>query len=208
MELIETVQAAFSNAKIDKSGRVLRNVVLLRPFSANNREYSEEALLDAATFVRDGVKAFINHPDARTTVRDIRDLLGAFTSPRLEDGILRGDLYYLSNQKDLVEAIAEQPMVCGFSINAAGKVHQDKSGKTIVDNLTGFNSIDLVSTPASLGGIHEGLIGSGVRRTIAADERDEIRQQFDELCDIMKINDDEDVEKVKREFADFDDLFR
>ena len=156
---------------LDKENCIVRNVAVLGPTSNNKtykesigRKYSRRARESAVGLVT-GIKAYINHVtkkelEERGGVRDIKDILGYHQNARLdEDGIVRTDLKYLENHKSwfepLVEAMADK---IGNSIHATGDMAFDKDTKyEVVENLTGFRSVDLVTDVGSTKSLFESL---------------------------------------------------
>jgi hypothetical protein len=160
--LEQSMARQFVETSLDKENKVIKNVAILRPTSVNRsfpkakgREYSENARLQAAEMV-EGCKAYVNHATKqelqdRGGVRDVRDLIGYYKQGRLQEGVVRGDLYYLPHQavwlEPLVENMADK---IGNSIHAFGDLSFDRDREVeVVESLDRMASVDLVTETGS-----------------------------------------------------------
>lgn len=144
----------------ERPNLLLRNICLLGPTSRNRRRYPDTVIREALGLF-DGCKAYLNHPTpvpARPVeCRDVRDLVGRYESPRIENGRLRADLRLLPQHADLVFSLAEtMPESVGMSINARGRTAL-QDGEEIVQAITEVRSVDLVTDPAATRSLFESL---------------------------------------------------
>jgi len=148
-----------SESTVDKENSIIKNVALLSTQSANNREYTESCL-ESSKPLFEGVKSYVNHqhPKERGNSRDFRDIIGGYSNIRVEEGKVYGDLQLIeSEHKIKILSMAESmPDLAGNSIQAMGKYHR-KDGKEIVEELTKIHSVDLVTNPATTGGLFESI---------------------------------------------------
>ena len=157
-------------ARVDREAGVLRGVKVLGRVSRNGRRYTATALQKALTLY-EGVRVNINHPDRTQpgTDRAVIDRFGMLKMARLEEGGIYADLHYL-RQHPLAEMIAEAaerlPDALGLSHNAEGRTSRQRNAET-VEEITRVISVDLVSDPASTGGLFESLSGSRYEQLLA-----------------------------------------
>ena len=148
--------------RVERQGGVLRGVKVLGRVSRNGRRYSAVALKNALRLY-EGARVNINHPDrARpATDRALVDRFGMLKKVRLREDGIYADLHYL-RQHPLAEMIAEAaerlPDALGLSHNAEGRTSRNQDAE-IVEEITRVISVDLVSDPASTGGLFESLSG-------------------------------------------------
>lgn len=154
-----TERLDLSEAQLDTTERVIRNVVLIRAGMSKNRRNYPEAVLQASVPVFEGAKAYDGH---ETRARRVAETTGYYKNVRYEEGAIRADRYFTRTQAgNDVYAIAEDILsgrapatLAGLSINAVGK------GKTVkhadgdfldVESITAANSVDDVDNPAAGG---------------------------------------------------------
>lgn len=150
-------------ARADRAARRISDVALLGRVSKNNRVCSKQALRDAVELYP-GAQVYLDHPTEsemrdRDGVRSVRDLAGRVANPRLAGDMVRGDLEVLeSDTGSLVLSLAEQmPEVVGMSHRASGTVRVNDEGTQIVEGLDRVFGVELVTEPASTGGLTEAL---------------------------------------------------
>src|SRR5579875_3392942 len=142
-------------------------VVCLRAGLSKNGNYYAPAVVEAMAPLFDGARAFADHPaPGERPERSIRDIVGYYKSPRVDDtGALRATLK-VSRGADWLwslirEAIEEgQPDLIGLSIDAEARVTPGRvEGREarVVEAITRLNSCDVV-TRASAGGRVERLL--------------------------------------------------
>lgn len=158
--LIESVEAGLMESQFDNDNLTLRNVCLLGPTSRNGRRYPHEVIRESlAMFL--GCKAYLNHPsmtDSRSNrCRDVRDLIGKYENPRIEEGKLRADLRILPHFREMIHSLATQmPDAVGLSINARGRTCM-REGVEIIERIIEVRSVDLVTDPAATDGLFESM---------------------------------------------------
>ena len=156
--LQEYVDSRGVTMRADPEAGVLRGVKLIGLKSRNGRQY-RESTLKAATSLYEGAKVNVNHPkEGPLAPRDYQDRLGEIRQVELRTGEgLFGDLHF--NPK---HALAEQlvwdaehnPRNVGFSHNVLARVSREGE-RTIVDEITKVQSVDLVADPATTDGLYE-----------------------------------------------------
>lgn len=141
-----------SVGKVDEENCIIEGVKFLGRISKNGREYSDQALQDAARLYA-GCEININHPQ-RGQERRARDLQESWAKPlnlRVVpgDGVY-GDLSYLGthNETPVILERIKRGFGIGLSHNADGRMVR-KDGRNIVEGLTKARSIDLVPNPAT-----------------------------------------------------------
>lgn len=153
------LETPFAESTVDRQGLRIQNVALLGRESRNGRTYSDRAMDDAARLY-EGARIYLDHPrrsEERET-RSVRDLVGKVVSARVTGDRVRGDVHLLDSQEGRrVLALAEQfPDLVGMSHRAKGRVART-NGQEIVEELTAVESVDLVTEPASTGGLRESV---------------------------------------------------
>lgn len=163
-----------SEARLDKEGRAVRQV-LIRAGESKNRRFYSETVLQAALHLFEGVKTYANHPTrselSQRPERSVRELTGWIDNVTYENGALQGTRHFLRNQagsdswavvEDIIDGKAPATLM-GASINAVGKGKPGKSEQgdmVIVESIEAVTSVDDVTAPAAGGG-WERLVASG-----------------------------------------------
>lgn len=167
MPTILSEQIDLSEAQIDSAARVMRNVVLIRAGTSQNRRHYSESVLQKAAPLFEGVKSYDGHEQR---ARSVAETTGWYANVRYENGALRADRHFSGTQagKD-VQSIAEDIVsgkapktVAGLSINAVGegKVQKLSDGDALViESITKAKSVDDVGNPAAGGGYTEAKQG-------------------------------------------------
>lgn len=145
---------------VDRESGVIRGVRILGKVSKNGREYSEQALSEAATAYQ-GLAVNTNHPsrDKATSERSVEDGFGWLESVAVRDGGVYGDLHVLKSHPmadRLFEAAERKPDRFGLSHNAQGEL-STRGGKRIVESIKSVRSVDLVQNPATNRSLFESL---------------------------------------------------
>lgn len=168
MPTILTEQIDLSEATLDSAARLMRNVVLIRAGTSQNRRHYSEAVLQKAAPLFEGVKSYDSHDNSRS--RSLAETTGWYANVRFENGALRADRHFSGTQagKD-VQSIAEDIVsgkapksLAGLSINAVGegKVQKLADGDAlVVESITKAKSVDDVGNPAAGGGYTEAKQG-------------------------------------------------
>lgn len=155
MNLLEHITI---DGRVDRQAGVIRGVSILGKHSANNREYSDQAMRDAARLY-EGARVRINHPSRREPYRErgLEEEFGVLQNVKVEGNRVRGDLHFVKNHPDadwILERAERFPNTIGLSHNADGK-STNRNGRTVVESLSRVNSVDLVNEPATTGGLFE-----------------------------------------------------
>lgn len=154
-----TVEAALSEAQVDRDSGIISDVAVLGTTSKNGRRYKRSALREA-TSLYSGVKVFLDHEEGDPMDRSVRDLVGRLKRPRFANGKVKADLQVLSHEpeRSLVTALAtEMSDAIGLSHSARGKVRQAEDGTQVVTEITRVNSVDLVAEPATTSSLFESV---------------------------------------------------
>lgn len=145
---------------VDREAGVIRGVRILGKVSKNGREYSEQALSEAASAYQ-GLAVNTNHPsrDKAGSERSVEDGFGWLESVAVRDGGVFGDLHVLKSHPmadRLFEAAERKPDRFGLSHNAQGEL-STRGGKRIVESIKSVRSVDLVQNPATNRSLFESL---------------------------------------------------
>lgn len=148
-----------TEATIDAEARVVRNVTLIREGMSLNRKHYPAKVLQAATPLFEGLRAYDSHLSG---TRKVADTTGWYANVRFEEGKIIADRYFARTQAGndvwaIVEDIVAKrapATLAGLSINAVGKgsPQQFADGAGImVEAITAVSSVDDVTTPAAGG---------------------------------------------------------
>lgn len=156
--LIETVYS--DSPKVNREAGVVAGVRILGASSKNGREYSEQAMQQAAT-IYEGLGVNVNHPDRKnaSVERGVGDGIGWLSGVKYipEQKAVVGDLNILKEHPLaglLFEAAERNPKRFGLSHNAEGRMGT-KGGKRVVESIESVRSVDIVQTPATNTGLFE-----------------------------------------------------
>lgn len=163
--ILEFTHSGGVSLGVDKESGVIRGVKLLGLESQNGRTYLKEAVARALQLY-EGAKVNVDHPDPgpqkaadRFTARSYGDRMGVIRNVRLDsgDGGIRGD-FHANPKHGLFEQLAwdaaNSPEAVGFSHNILGKTSR-RDGRTVVEEITRVQSVDLVADPATTRGLFE-----------------------------------------------------
>lgn len=148
--LLEFVQAP--TGRVDRTAGVIRGVKILGRTSKNGREYSPQAMRQAAT-IYEGLGVNLNHPSKATpnVSRAVEDGIGWLENVTVKADGVYGDLAVLKSHPRaaaIFEFAERNPGRFGLSHNAAGEVVQ-RNGKAVVESVASVRSVDLVQNPAT-----------------------------------------------------------
>ncbi len=160
ISLRESVVRLGKPERVDREKGILYGVKILGLESENGRRYTPEAAKRAMPFY-EGLGVYTNHPKKPDEPRDVRDRFGWLESIRLaDDGGLRGNFHLLDPADPLsvkvMNAAEQKPDLFGFSHNAQGDSWRDSAGVEVVEEIKDVRSVDLVTEPATTGGLFEG----------------------------------------------------
>lgn len=144
--------------KVDRDGRVIRGVKIIGRISKNGREYTADALRKARGLY-EGAGVFIDHELTGGKTRTVNSRFGELRNVRFQDDALWGDLHYLASHPlaEMVLEVAERmPSKLGLSHAADGQT-RNIGGKVIVEHIHSVQSVDVVATPATTGGLFESV---------------------------------------------------
>lgn len=177
----DRIDIILKESTLDKSNRIIKNVLIHRNKSANGYEYSLEAMQDIARLA-EGVKIFLDHSYFADEVRKMGDLIGKYENVVLsaEGTEVRGDAKLLDTDylKTIYSAVESMPEAFGSSI--VGRVIFNEEG-TIILNVTELLSADFVTRPATTKGIFE-----SVQTMEAKMNEKELKERLDKLEEMNK----------------------
>lgn len=154
--LLERVKP--ERATVNREAGVIEGVKILGRKSMNRREYSTEAMRQAAKLY-EGLRVLIDHPERSMPdkERSVDAFFGRLKNVRQSGDAVWGDLHFVRSHP-LAERICEMaesmPEQLGLSHNAEGECVQ-RDGKLIVEEVTMVRSVDLVLNPATNRGLFE-----------------------------------------------------
>ncbi len=156
-----SISGQFKESVIDKENRIIPGVVLLRETSSNlyypgskGTRFSEEFRRAVASNIT-GKKFYNNHVSQEELkkhhgVRSTNDIVGYYENGRMENGVPKADIKYLTHQAPFIESIMEISDKIGLSIVANGGMSYDKeTGIAEAFELKQLFSADLVTEPGS-----------------------------------------------------------
>jgi len=144
---------------IDRESKVIRGVKICGSDSKNGRQYSQQALTEAAALY-EGCEVNCDHPELERSdePRKLADNFGYLRGVKVQEGAVFGDLHYIESHP-LSGAILERaerfPDKFGLSHNADGVVTAGDDGIAIVESISSVHSVDIVSRPATNAGLFE-----------------------------------------------------
>lgn len=142
---------------VDLDKAVVYGVKILGLQSANRRRYTESAIKKARGLY-EGRVVNLDHPTQPDRTRACDERFGWLSNVREETDGLYGDLNYLQRHPmgpAFAEAAQRNPNLFGLSHNARGGGHLDDQGIEIIEEITDVVSVDLVTDPATTGGLLE-----------------------------------------------------
>lgn len=152
----ETYQTA--RPIIDRVAGVIRGVKILGATSRNGRDYSPQALREAAA-IYEGLGVNTNHPSrsAPNASRTVEEGVGWLENVKVKSDGVYGDLFIIKSHplaNTLFEVAERKPDRFGLSHNAAGDV-VERAGRRIVESIKSVRSVDLVQNPATVNSLFE-----------------------------------------------------
>ncbi len=150
VDLLEYVAA--NPGKVDRDAGVIRSVKILGAVSKNGRQYSPQALREAATFY-EGLGVNANHPSRETPNinRMVQEGVGWLENVTVKPDGVFGDMHVIKAHPlagALFEVAERKPDRFGLSHNASGEC-VTRQGKTIVESIKSVRSVDIVQNPAT-----------------------------------------------------------
>lgn len=143
---------------IDRVAGVIRGVKILGASSKNGRDYSPQALREAAA-IYEGLGVNTNHPNRATpnVSRTVEEGVGWLENVTVKPDGVYGDLNIIKSHplaETLFEVAERKPDRFGLSHNAAGDV-VERNGRRIVESIKSVRSVDLVQNPATVNSLFE-----------------------------------------------------
>lgn len=152
---------------IDRDAGVIRGVKILGATSKNGRDYSPQALREAAA-IYEGLGVNTNHPNRATpnVSRTVEEGVGWLENITIKPDGVYGDLNVIKSHplaETLFEVAERKPDRFGLSHNAAGDV-VERNGRRIVESIKSVRSVDLVQNPATVHSLFESEASVARRR--------------------------------------------
>lgn len=154
------IEETYQSAKpvIDRVAGVIRGVKILGATSRNGRDYSPQALREAAA-IYEGLGVNTNHPNRSTpnASRTVEEGVGWLENVTVKPDGVYGDLNVIKSHplaNTLFEVAERKPNRFGLSHNAAGDV-VERRGRRIVESIKSVRSVDLVQNPATVNSLFE-----------------------------------------------------
>ncbi|MBL8850823.1 MAG: hypothetical protein JNG89_14170 [Planctomycetaceae bacterium] len=146
-----------SEARVERSARLVRNVALAGPASRNGYRYAESALRDGAALY-DRKPVFLDHAadSKRPQERSTRDLVGSVVHPRFEDGRIRGDIQVLDTEAGQTFLSLVESDAPGVGMSHVVLAERGGDG-TVVERIHDVLSVDAVIGPATTTTFRESL---------------------------------------------------
>lgn len=137
---------------IDRAAGVIRNVKILGSTSKNGRDYSPQAMKEAAA-IYEGLGVNTNHPSRSqpNVSRTVEEGVGWLENVTVKPDGVYGDFNVIKSHplaETVFEVAERKPDRFGLSHNAAGECVQ-RQGRTIVESIKSVRSVDLVQNPAT-----------------------------------------------------------
>lgn len=152
---IGTVRAS----RVDREAGIIYGCKVLGYESKNGRRYLPEAVKAAANLY-EGCSVRTNHPRRATDQRGVEEVFGWLESVEVRDDGMYADLHVLNPKTTFAESVflaaEKKPDLFGLSHNAHGATEQ-RGSETLVVEITSVASVDLVSDPATVDSLFEGL---------------------------------------------------
>ena len=144
--------------EIDREAGVIKGVKILGSASKNGREYSPQAMREAAA-IYEGLGVNTNHPSRSTpnVSRTIEEGVGWLQNVTVKPEGVFGDMHVIKSHplaESIFEVAERKPDRFGLSHNAAGEC-VTRQGKTIVESIKSVRSVDLVQNPATNSSLFE-----------------------------------------------------
>ncbi len=153
------LELTFSDThSVDRDAGVIRGVRVLGRHSRNGREYSDQALSEAARLYQ-GIGVNLNHADRRESSleRPVEAGFGWLEAVEVRADGVYGDLHFFKSHPQaamIVEAAERNPRRFGLSHHAEGRVTRSH-GKNVVESIERVRSVDMVQNPATNAGLFE-----------------------------------------------------
>lgn len=146
-------------AKVDREAGILRGVKLIGHDSKNGRSYPP-ATLRAAVSHYEGARVNVDHPDgAPGKPRRVADRMGIVTNARYVEGHGVFADFKFNPKHALTEQVLwdaeNNPSAVGFSHNATLRIGPKRNNRTVVEEVVGVRSVDLVADPATTASLFE-----------------------------------------------------
>lgn len=150
-----TERVELSEVRVDRKNGVIRNARLLGRDSKNGRRYSDRAMESAMKFYP-GMDIRVEHAKRAGQQRGLLETIGYVLDDSVQpgnDGAAYGDLQLFTTNpaaQQILEMAEKNPRVLGLSHDAEAELNG-----SIVEDVTGINSLDFVRRPATNSNLFE-----------------------------------------------------
>lgn len=150
-----TERVELSEVRVDRKNGVIRNARLLGRDSKNGRRYSDRAMESAMKFYP-GMDIRVEHAKRAGQQRGLLETIGYVLDGSVKpgnDGAAYGDLQLFTTNpaaQQILEMAEKNPRVLGLSHDADAELNG-----SIVEDVTGINSLDFVRRPATNSNLFE-----------------------------------------------------
>ncbi len=148
--------------RVNREAGVIQGVKILGLESKNGRVY-RAAALQRSVPLYEGARVNVNHPaHGGQLPRGYEDRIGAVRNVRARGDGLYGDFHFNPKHRlaeQLVWDAEHSPENVGFSHNVLARTSRE-GDKTVVEEITRVQSVDLVADPATTRGLFEGAAAS------------------------------------------------
>lgn len=207
--------------RVDRAGRLVRNVALTGCESRNGYRYSESALREAVGLY-DRKPVFLDHAEdrSRPLERSTRDLVGTVVEPRFEEGRIRADVQVLDTESGRTFLALVEGETPGIGMSQVVLARRSTDGK-VIEQIEDVVSVDAVINPATTRTFRESAEGTADAKSGAsgldceAEESDaskwrqevaslreqvtELAAERDELRESLRARDDRQVEERREQ---------
>ena len=203
------------NLIVDRKAGTIRNIKLLGLVSKNGREYTPDAVRDAA-YLYEGIQVNTDHISGDKSQRSVHDRLGRIVNVRfVENDGLYGDIELLMEHpmaSRLCEAAERMPTTMGFSHAADGLARKLKSGVEQIYKITKVKSVDLVADPATCNSLSEATMDEIDGKEPVKDDKPvqvcEACQKVKEALDDKDSDDAGKLGKIKEAYGEVPDGYK
>ncbi len=188
-KLIEEVSFLQASFVEDNGTRTIQNVVFLGGDSAHGYTYRQEAMAKAVDKYN-GVRCFINHPNAeeeKSGRRDVAKIAGVTEGARHEDGKIKGSVKLLDDAqgRKFWNIAHTMPTVAGCSHIADGNMVEE-DGKQFVDEISDVLSVDLVVQGATTENVFESIEKKGDEMDYSKATLEELKRSRHDIAEALQ----------------------
>ena len=143
--------------RVDREKGIIYGCKVIGLQSVNRRRYLLECLRRDKDLY-EGIIVNVNHPEKPRDGRKIQEMFGKLINVRCEADGLYADLEFLKTHpcaEQICESAERFPDLFGLSHNAQADGVDEPDGTFVIHRITEVRSVDVVSSPATTGGLFE-----------------------------------------------------